>query len=325
MFHSKYLSFVDINKILKKANMYLGSNTVKSMTTFPCGPLHIGHLISIILYCDYSDLSRDFKASFRKSYKFQLLSQIRRHNSEYYWWSKTLKEAITEYGQFYKFGNGMLPSLQGPFYCGMSVVLNVTQFIVFMYCPLSTSVHLEVETLFSGEEGMVVELNNNTGSSKYLHGMDVSWLSRYREEDERYESLLNLAFASNFVCIIYSLFFGCQHYCHGYGHTFCPLTLSAIRIIPTATKYQEIIQAMMLFDGMLSGKRKVRDVPQSIWSRATSVIGHLLANDGVDDVFDSFIYRTFNCFLSSKHFMKIHCQLEYSESFFQSFAKLIFG
>ena len=42
---------------------------------------------------------------------------------------------------------------------------------------------------FSGEEGMILEMENKTGSSVFLKGMDVSWISRYREEDERYDDI----------------------------------------------------------------------------------------------------------------------------------------
>ena len=38
---------------------------------------------------------------------------------------------------------------------------------------------------FSGESGMVLELDNSEGHCQDLRGMDVSWISRYREEDER--------------------------------------------------------------------------------------------------------------------------------------------
>ena len=42
------------------------------------------------MYCDFSDLSRDFTLSFRKS-RFELISQIKKRNQKYYHWSKILK------------------------------------------------------------------------------------------------------------------------------------------------------------------------------------------------------------------------------------------
>ena len=190
-----YLPFGEMNKILIKAQQYENTAIAKSMKATgrkrKGAPLTVNHLQSIILYCDYSDLSRDFTISFRKTHPFQPLSQIKNHNSKYYYWSKILKETIKEYGQnnTRRGGNGLLSKLDGPFFCGMCVVLNITQFNMFIYSPLSTSVHLEIAMKFSGEEGMILEMNNKTGMSQYLKGMDVSWISRYREEDERYDDI----------------------------------------------------------------------------------------------------------------------------------------
>lgn len=39
----------------------------------------------------------------------------------------------------------------------------------------------------SGNQGMILEFNNATVRCRDLRGMDVSWLSRYKEEDERYD------------------------------------------------------------------------------------------------------------------------------------------
>ena len=121
---------------------------------------------SVILYCDYSDLSTDFTLSFRKSQQFQTLTQIKRKNSRYYHWSKILRDTMEEYGtdyhgeywdtnrfygETYDDDDLSEPKLIGPFYCGMSIILKLSQFNMFIYQPLSTSVHLEVAHKFSGE------------------------------------------------------------------------------------------------------------------------------------------------------------------------------
>ena len=141
------------------------------------------------MYCDYSDLSRDFTLSFRVSYEFQPLSQIRKHNSNYYWLSKILKTTVTEYGQCHEYGKGLLSPLRGPFFCGMSAVLKISQFNMFILSPLSSSLHIEVALKFSGDSGMVLEMDNSSSNCVYLQGLDVSWISRYREEEERYKSI----------------------------------------------------------------------------------------------------------------------------------------
>ena len=97
------------------------------------------------------------------------------------------KRSIQRYGQCYDRGDGQLGNLIGPFFCGMSVVLKLSQFNMFIHSPFSTSIHLEVAMVFSGEEGMILELQNDqTPNCRKLEGFDVSWVSRYKEEDERY-------------------------------------------------------------------------------------------------------------------------------------------
>ena len=65
--------------------------------------------------------------------------------------------------------------------------MNMPQFCIHLFSPTSTSVHLEVSMKFAGEEGSIIEFGNRTGDARYLYGLDVSVISRYWEEDERYE------------------------------------------------------------------------------------------------------------------------------------------
>ena len=302
MLNYKYLDCDEINKIQIKALEYSNTNIAKSVKKYGYGdPLNIDHLKCIIMYCDYTELSRDFTMSFRKSDPFQPLSPIKKHNSYYYHWSKILKQTITEYGQDYDNGNGLLPKLVGPFFCGMSAVLNVPQFNMFIYSPLSTSIKVNVSVKFSGERGMILEMDNSRGSGKLLRGIHVQWISRYREEDER-------------------LFFGCGH-----GSKQVPINISSIRIIETGTNYGEIIQAITLFDNIISGNTPMR-ISTSIWKKATLIMNHLLNNnDKTENKFDSFIYNTFKLFMDRKNKLKIDMNaLDYFKVDL-SFCNLIFG
>ena len=181
-----YLPHGEINKIINKATQYIQESTIAKSLKHYDEPITLNELICICMYCDYSELSRDFTLSFRKRNEFELISQIKKRNQKYYHWSKILKDTIDEYGQDYRIGNGLLPSLNGPFHCGMSIVLNIPQFNMFIYSPLSTSIHSEVAIKFSGDKGMILEMDNSKGRGKRLCGMDCSWISRYKEEAERY-------------------------------------------------------------------------------------------------------------------------------------------
>ena len=189
----KYLNIDEIQEITIKAQKYLETTIAKSLKDSygheNDDGIKINHLMSIIMYCDFTELSRDFTLSFRKSHRFQTLQQIKKHNSRYFWWSKILKETINLFGQRRNnaYGaKGELSHLNGPFFCGMSVILNIAQFHMFIHSPLSTSAQIHVAIRFSGAKGMILEMDNSRVGWD-LKGMDVSWISRFREEDERYD------------------------------------------------------------------------------------------------------------------------------------------
>ena len=181
-----YLPFSEIELVSNKAKKYLNSAAAKSLKAWDHKginqdgpPIKRDSLVCIILYCDYTELSRDFTASFRKSHQYQLLSQINKHNSKYYHWSKTLKDTVKKYGQQRMssniVNNGITQNLVGPFYCGMSQVLNIFQFEMSIYSPLSTSIQLQIALKFSGATGMLLELDNSKGYKAHkLKGFDVS-------------------------------------------------------------------------------------------------------------------------------------------------------
>ena len=148
--------------------------------------LSFDRLISIILYTDYTDLSSSFSSTFRKSTVFEPRQATKQRHKKYYWLSKLLRETVSIYGKRNSFGEGLL----GPFYCGMSTVMTMPEFAIKLLSPTSTSVHIEVAMKFSGEEGCIIEFNNEGGMATKVKGLDVSWLSRYKEEDERYKNSL---------------------------------------------------------------------------------------------------------------------------------------
>ena len=143
----QYLDYEEYPNIVNKAAKYAETGVAKSLKNrIYSKNISPSDLICIIMYCDYTELSRDFTLSFRKSHQFELLKQIKEKNSEYYHWSKGLKNVIKYYGQRNQRNgqNGLLSKLKGPFYCGMSVILNIPDFQLYIRSPTSTSLHLEV-------------------------------------------------------------------------------------------------------------------------------------------------------------------------------------
>eukprot|EP01084_Bolivina_argentea_P278262 475288_1 len=56
--------------------------------------LTFSHLLSLVFYCDYSELSTDFSSTFRKRHSYETIESIKNRNSKYYYLSKYLRECV---------------------------------------------------------------------------------------------------------------------------------------------------------------------------------------------------------------------------------------
>ena len=95
-----------------KANEYMTSTKVKTLKATPLRgqtyllhfdikagtPISIQHIISIILYCDFSKYSTKFSESFRKLYPYETIHSVKKRNQDYWWQSKLFKEVVEYYG-----------------------------------------------------------------------------------------------------------------------------------------------------------------------------------------------------------------------------------
>eukprot|EP01084_Bolivina_argentea_P084030 152082_1 len=109
-----YFTFKEYEQdVIVKVNEYINSKIVKATKAGRGGEmpyirgygikygtvLDFNNLVSLILYCDYSGLSRDFSASFRAISRFETIGNIKKRNSKYYYLSKYLRETVEVYGQ----------------------------------------------------------------------------------------------------------------------------------------------------------------------------------------------------------------------------------
>ena len=167
-------------------------------------PLLVEHLLSVLLYCDYTKHSAAFSRSFRRTDEFEGLQSIKQRNSKYFWMAKRLRETVEIYGQC---SRGDAPafndSLIGPFYTGINTVINMPYFAIRLCAPTSTTFRIHVAMKFSGAQGMILSLNNphkNWKCSK-LRGFNASVISRYREEDEVYVHLFSISVLCLFLFV----------------------------------------------------------------------------------------------------------------------------
>eukprot|EP01084_Bolivina_argentea_P060463 110472_1 len=71
------------------------------------------------------------------------------------------------------------------FFCGLSLVLNIPSFAIYLSGPCSTSKNIVIAINFADRDGMILELINNEPGCCQQNYFDCSWISNYSEENER--------------------------------------------------------------------------------------------------------------------------------------------
>eukprot|EP01083_Nonionella_stella_P046159 123577_1 len=241
--HYKYVSLQQYEaKIRVKVNQYIQSDTFKQTTashsgTYRCSyeiqkgePIRFEHLLALVLYTDYSELSSHFSGTFRKKNPFETVTSVKKRNAIYYWMSRRLRECVEIFGQCRagdrRYNKDKDTRLSGPFFCGMNGVMSMPSFCMRLCSPTSTSKQIEVAMKFSGKNGIVLQMDNPMMNIQYewLHGFNASWISRYKEEDER-------------------LFFG----------GLWPIQIQSIRIRSTKQNFAMFIRCLHYLDTLVTG------------------------------------------------------------------------
>merc|ERR1711933_164998 len=135
---------------------------------------------------------------------------------------------------------------------------------------------MEVAIKFSGDQGIVIQLDNpNTPQYNKLYGFNCSWISRYKEEDER-------------------LFFG------GYRR----IKIESIRIRNNKRiwqNYEPFIFSLFYIDSLFTGSKIWNDY--KISDDDVIIINELFNNilgKSRTKTFDEYIYSTFHSFCQHK-------------------------
>eukprot|EP01083_Nonionella_stella_P018436 51372_1 len=209
-------------------NRYIFKYNVKMGT-----PLSVEHVLSVLLYTDWSKLSKEFSATFRSITPFETLSSVKNRNREFAVWSKLLRETVEYFGNLgdhRKKADSLehawkdLPMETGPFYCGLSRVVVIPEFNIRLIAPTSTTKQIEVAQRFASENGIIIQLNNNGDMESYLlPSWNCSWLSTFSGEDER-------------------LWMG--------GHY--RMKIETVRIMTTAKTYNRYLSSLFYFDRMVT-------------------------------------------------------------------------
>ena len=91
-------------------------------------PLRAHHLYALNAYCDFTQFCTAFSETFRKMRHTESIASVNQRNSKFYFCSRYLREVVTYYGCIGDADDAKNGHESGPFYTGMSVVLNLPQF-----------------------------------------------------------------------------------------------------------------------------------------------------------------------------------------------------
>eukprot|EP01083_Nonionella_stella_P203162 741552_1 len=231
------------------------------------------HLLSIILYTDYSKLCYEFGKTFRKINSLETDSALKIRNREYWNWSRLMRETV----EFW--GHPLWKSNVNIFYSGCSyLVLNA--FVANFNSPTSTSAQISVATVFAKEDGIILELEKaDSPRAGQLRYFNCSYLSCYASEDER------LFCGGNF-----------------------PLHFHSIRLMKYNHNYHHFVRALTIFNKTMNGSKS--DVAKIHCSILKHLIPHQMAQNSHSKTgkssFPEYIYALFKSFCNNKRNITIH-------------------
>merc|ERR1711971_237138 len=161
--------------VVDEAGRYLAGRKCKAMNSafdaFEFGiaknsPLSLRHVQAVLLYTDFSEFSTAFSSSFRKLSWNDSIRDANQRNACFFHTAKALRECVQLFG-CENTGYGRNGTERGPFFTGMSVVLNIPSFAINLQGPTSTSKQNEVAMRFAGHDGLIIKLSNEEDPEKY--------------------------------------------------------------------------------------------------------------------------------------------------------------
>eukprot|EP01083_Nonionella_stella_P056631 149000_1 len=146
--------------------------------------LQLHHVLSLMVYCNFTDLQFEFSATYRKKTLNEPDESVLDRHSTFYHLGKYLKEVVDWFGAEVDitFDLDAGPSRPTRFYHGMNDEFMFPKIIdVDIRTPLSTTTRFSVAARFARESGVIVTLKTRSDKSKC---MSVDWLSDYGNESE---------------------------------------------------------------------------------------------------------------------------------------------
>ena len=235
--------------------------------------MSVDHLMSIVLYTDYHELSHYFSETSRRIRKKETNDEIKLRNREYWHWSKLLIESVQLYGV------SISDSKTETFFHSISQKSSFNEFECFLCGPTSTSPFDKVVEQFmsDNDEGILLELEKENEFSS-LKVFNCASLSFYPCEDERL------------------FIFGDK-----------PLKFyNLIMLSPEYDNFRWFIRAINMFDACLNGKRikheinSNKNIEDDDYQIIYNLMAHYDAMNKYENNLPKYINHLFSKFVENK-------------------------
>ena len=255
------------------------------------------HIMSLILYCDFTVICTAFSGTFRRLYPLESLESVKKRNASFYWMSRFLRELVELYG------DDRFDGEKGPFYTGMSVLMVMPSMNMRLNGPTSMTKQFQIALNFAKNDGVIIELNNRYWPSKQQRVVDAAWIGQYKEEDERFT-------------------FSGSH----------PLQIVSVRNTNTMQNFESICKPLFYFDAALSGNGyDLFQSKQHLSAKDISSISALVEHSrGKRIECEQYVLDSFNMYCFAKKSLVINmdwisrfCPQQIQEMIFHSKSKLL--
>eukprot|EP01084_Bolivina_argentea_P268224 455519_1 len=150
---------------------------------FEGSPVRIEHLLSMMLYCNFTILQQKCSETYRKINQYETDASLKQRHSNYANWGRLLRELVDAYG-WYTDGSEARMHL----YHGLNTTYEFTSLHAIIKGPFSATRDIQVAKQFCDNKGMVITMVYDVymwiPRSNCQPKMDCQWLSDFAYEKE---------------------------------------------------------------------------------------------------------------------------------------------
>eukprot|EP01084_Bolivina_argentea_P137263 241747_1 len=196
------ISLSEWNNLLQKAQCHMETNLVRGIKCprtrsaqfydmQPDEKISAKHLMSMMIYCNFTELQCKFSETFRHKDKNETDVEMKQRHRNFFYLGKLLRECVECFGTKWKGTDNINISL----YHGVSQQFSFSSLNAFIKGPLSTTTDFAVACNFCQNKGMILNINMDVFEWRYkynegddailrLNCFECNWVSDYVNEQE---------------------------------------------------------------------------------------------------------------------------------------------